>query len=328
MEIKIAHEKNTEAMERRRNSIVLIPFLCGLAIGLFFIKPQANCQDITAPRFFEFNVRPTSASISPVIPSSPSVIQPQTAPNYEISSSLKFPIKIKGNTKIIGEFKYKNEYVNGFYSLENDRSEQLNFKQTRGSIILLSHLNENWRFMNVASASSRSTEFISTNPYAVQFRNISMFEKDLANGAVIGFGGSFSYDQNFSAVPIFKYTRPFGNNWNLEMMLPKSIEVSKDLAMDSRLQFALKGSNSNYSLGTMSVTNDYTSYSDYKRFDLTGLVGYQRQITPWIGFKIEAGASMPLQSGIYASDTNAELYRFNDGLSPYFKVGVFLSLPR
>ena len=330
MEIKTTHRNNTKTTSsRRKNPWTIAPLFCGFLASLFLVKPKAQCQNISAPRFFDFSIRPSSAGTSSVVPSSSSVTQPQTAPNYQISTALRFPIKIKGNTKIFGELKYKNEYINGFYSLENDRHEQLNFKQSRGSIILLSHLNEKWRFMNVASASSRSTEFISADdPYALRFRNISMFEKDLNNGSVIGFGGSFSYDQNFSVVPVFKYQTTLTKGWNLELILPKSIEVSKDLAKDSRLNFAVKGSNSNYSLGTMTVTNDYTSYSRYRRFDLTGLVGYQQQITPWIGFKVEAGASMPLRSGIFAADSNTELYHFNDGLSPYFKVGFFLSLPR
>ncbi|MEO1262507.1 MAG: hypothetical protein AAFZ15_27110 [Bacteroidota bacterium] len=225
--------------------------------------------------------------------------------------------------------KYKNEYINGFFSIENDRHEQLNLKQSKGSIILLSQLNEKWRFMNVVSADSRSTEFIATDdPNALRFRNISLFEKDLANGSVIGFGGSFAYDQNFTAIPIFKYQTTFAKDWNLELVLPRSVAVSKDLAKDSRLNFAVKGSSSNYSLGTKTIINDFAAETRYRRFDLTGLVGYQRQLTPWIGFKVEAGASMPLQSGIFAVDSNTELYRFNEGLSPYFKVGFFLSLPR
>ena len=204
MEIKTTHEISTKTNLTRRNPWHMVSLFFGCLASLLLIRPKAQCQDINAPRFFDFSVRPTSASTSPVIPNSSSPIQPQTAPNYQISTALRFPIKIRGNTKIIGEVKYKNEYVNGFYSLENDRHEQLNFKQTRGSVILLSHLNENWRFMNVTSASSRSTSFVSTDPYAVSFRNISVFEKDLANGAVIGFGGSFSYDQNFSVVPVLK----------------------------------------------------------------------------------------------------------------------------
>lgn len=330
MEIKVTHNKSTNnTTSCRRNPWTIVPMFCGFLASLFLVKPKVQCQDISAPRFFDFSIRPISATNSPVIPSYPSVIQPQTAPNYQISTSLRFPVKIKGSTKIFGELKYKNEYINGFFSIENDRHEQLNLKQSKGSIILLSQLNEKWRFMNVVSADSRSTEFIATDdPNALRFRNISLFEKDLANGSVIGFGGSFAYDQNFTAIPIFKYQTTFAKDWNLELVLPRSVAVSKDLAKDSRLNFAVKGSSSNYSLGTKTIINDFAAETRYRRFDLTGLVGYQRQLTPWIGFKVEAGASMPLQSGIFAVDSNTELYRFNEGLSPYFKVGFFLSLPR
>ena len=130
-------------------------------------------------------------------------------------------------------------------------------------------------------------------------------------------------------MPVFKYETTFANDWALEVLLPKKIEVSKDLTKKSRLLFTVKGSNANYSLGNRQVVNDYMASSSYKRMDIRGLVGYQRQITPLIGFSVEVGASMPLKSGIYATDkSQSELYNFKSGVSPYFNVGFFLSLPR
>ncbi len=142
-------------------------------------------------------------------------------------------------------------------------------------------------------------------------------------------GGAVSYDQNLSFVPVFKYGTEFGNDWNLELLLPKEIEVSKDLNRYSRLNFKVKGSGTSYTLNGSQVANDLTPTSLYKRRDITGTVGYQRQLTPWVGFSVSAGAAMPVNAGIYANDRNeTQLFDLKEGISPYFKVGVFLSFPK
>ncbi len=325
---KTAHEKSTMATKTRGRLLSKFPLYLSFLSGLFFI-PKMNGQDISAPRFFEINVQPTAANSSPNFPELQSGVLPPTQPNYKIQAALKFPIKLKGNTKVIGELKHKNEFLNGYYSFEDDRFEQLRLRQSKGSIILFSQLNEKWKFTNVLSASSNSTDFISTNTNAIQFRNISMFERELKNGSTLGFGGSVTYDQNLSVIPILKYETEFGNNWNLDLVLPKQIQVSKDLSKRSRLLFKVKGSGSNYTLGNHQVANAYSASSLYKRMDVAGTVGYERQITPWIGFSIHAGATMPIRSGIYANDSSqTQLHDLNDGIRPYFRVGMFMSFPR
>lgn len=324
---KTVQAKSTKMMYPIKRLLGKLAFLFSCFSGLFFV-PKASAQDITAPRFFEFNVQPTAGNSTPNFPGFQPNAAPQTQPNYKVQAALRFPIKLKGNTKIIGELKHKNDFINGYYSIEDDHFEQLQLRQSKGSIIVFSQLNERWKFTNMLSASSNSTDFISTNSNNMQFRNISMFEKEMKNGATIGFGGSVTYDQNLTVIPIFKYETDFGNGWNLDMVLPKEIEVSKKLSKSSRLSFEVKGSGSNFTLGNQQIANDLSNVSIYKRMDLTGTIGYQKQVTPWVGFSVNAGAMMPISSGIYANDSNqTQLYDFKQGISPYFRVGVFLSLP-
>ena len=311
-----------------RKTVDNLPFFLCFLTGLFLV-PKASGQDIASPRFFEFNVQPTAAnSISNTPQFQPGVV-PQTQPSYLMQAALKFPLKLNGNTRIIGELKHKKEFASGYYTLDDNHFEQIELRQSRGSIILLSQLDENWKFTNVLSVSSNSTHFISTNANAMQFRNISMFEKALKNGSTIGFGGTVTYDQNLTLIPIFRYATDFGSNWKLDMILPKEIEVSKNLNQRSRLLLNIQGSGLNYNLGDELVANDLTSSSVYKRLDLSGSIGYERQVTPWVGFSVQAGAMMPISAGIYANDSSqTQLYQFNSGVSPYFKAGVFLSSPK
>ena len=328
MIIKTAQEQNTRITFSEKALLSKLPLYFSLLTSLFFI-PKVSGQDISAPRFFEINVQPTSTNQSPNFPDLQSGIVPPTQPNYNVQAALKFPIKLKGNTKIIGELKHKNEFLNGYYSLDNERFEQLRLRQSKGSIIVLSQLNDRWKFTNMLSASSNSTDYISTNTRAIRWRNISVFEKELKNGSTIGFGGSLAYDQNFSFLPVFKYETEFGNQWKLDMVLPKEIEVSKYLSKRSCILFRVKGSGSNYTLGSQEVANTYSSSSIYKRIDVAGSIGYERQITPWIGFSVHAGATMPIRSGIYANDSNqTKLHELNEGVQPYFRVGMFVSFPR
>ena len=306
-----------------------LPLYFSLLTSLCFFNQKMAGQDIGAPRFFELNVRPASASNSPVFPQAPLSTALQAKPNYFVEAKLRFPIKLKGNTRVIGELKYKNDFVNGYYSFDDDHFEELELRQVKGSILMFSQLNEKWKFTNALSVSSNSADFISTNTNAMQFRNISMFEKKLKNDATIGFGGSVTYEQNLTVLPIFKYETDFGNGWNLDMVLPKEIEVSKGLTKNSRLLFDLRGSSSNYTLGSRQIANDFSNSSIYKRMDVAGTIGYERQLTPWVGFSVHAGATTPIQSGLYANDSNqTQLHDFKGGISPYFRVGVFMSFPK
>ncbi len=328
MLIKTAHEKSAIAKNCKGRFQLKFPLFFCIFTSLVCINQKSNCQDITAPRFFEFNVRPTTAPTSTTLPQTPSVIAPQTKLNYHVNVALKFPIKLNGDTKIIGEVKYKNEFLNGFYSIEDDKFESLELKQSKVSLILWRDLNERVRFTNVLSASSNSADNLSFNKYALRFRNISMFEKKLSKGS-IGVGAFLSYNQKLKVLPVFKYETTFAKNWALEILLPKNITVSKDLTKTSRLSFAVKASNANYSLGEWQMADGNIVNSTYKRIDIRGLVGYQKQLTPLIGFSLQVGASMPLSSGTYASDNSqTALYNYKSEISPYFKVGIFLSLPR
>ncbi len=327
MTTKTAQNSNTKMPCSLKRLVGNLPAIFGLLTSLFFLT-KASAQDIGAPRFFEFSVQPTAANATPGFPSLQPGVIPQSRPNYKLQGALRFPIKIKGNTKIIGELKHKNEFLNGYYVSDDDRFEQLELRQSKGSVIVFSQLNDRWKLTNMLSVSSNSTDFISSNANAIQFRNVSLFEREMNNGSVIGFGGSVTYDQSLTVIPVLKYATPFGNGWHLDMVLPKEIEVSKSLSKSSRLLFEVKGSGSNFTLGNQQVANDYSTASIYRRMDVTGAVGYQKQVTPWVGFSVSAGANLPVRSGIYTNDqSNTRLYDFKEGISPYFRVGVFLSFP-
>ena len=180
MLIKTAHEDSGAAKDPKNRFPLRLPLFVGLLASIGFLNQKAQCQDITAPRFFEFNVRPTTASNSPVLPQTLSVVAPQTKPEYHIDAALKFPIKLNGKTRIIGEVKHKNEFINGFYSIDDDQFKQLELKQSKVSIILWRDLNDRVRFTNILSVSSNSTDIFSMDNRAWQFRNIGLFEKKIS----------------------------------------------------------------------------------------------------------------------------------------------------
>ena len=56
-------------------------------------------------------------------------------------------------------------------------------------------------------------------------------------------------------------------------------------------------------------------------------MGAEKQLTSLFGLMVEAGATKPLISGVFAFDGQWEkLHDFNEKISPYAKFGLFLSI--
>lgn len=309
----------------------LLP-LCLLSAIFSFVKPAA-CQDLSSTRFFNFSIQSLSASTTPVVPQAALMeLTPQTTrPSFLYEFSLRFPIKMHGKTRLFGEIGHKNEFFSGIYTFDPEESaefEALELFQTSGSLILLHQFNERWKMLNVLKVHSRSDQTFDFGQQALGYSYVAMLEKKVPKGK-LGFGGLVSVNQRISVLPIFKYEASLGKGWGVDLLLPSRALITKDFSRRTRLLFGVEGDAATYFLNGSEGLEGPLVGSNFRRMSINGIVGVERQLSPMLGIRAEVGTSLPFQCGVFdLNQTNLGLHDFQNQVSPHFKVGFFLSLPR
>lgn len=307
--------------------------VCSLLAAALSICKPATCQDLSSPRFFNFNIQSLSSGTSPLIPISAlsELGHREVRPSFLYEFELRFPIKMNGKTQLFGEIGHKNEYFSGIYFYERGEEQELEaleLFQTSGSLILLHQFSERWKLINVLRAHSDSNKAFDFGQRALGFNNVLMLEKKIRKGT-LGFGGLVSFNQRITLLPVLKYKAGLGKKWGLDILLPSRALVTRDFSKRTSLFFGLRGDAATYFLNGSSGLDGSLADSNFRRISINGIVGIERQLSPMVGFRAEVGASMPYRYGVFDYDqANLGLHDFQNRVSPHFRVGVFLSLPR
>ncbi len=98
--------------------------MCTLLVGKCMCTKLAS-QNIDAPRFFEFNLQSLSATSSPVYGNALLPIEDEPSPNYLFEATLRFPIKLEGKTKLIGQVNVDQEVFYGFWEQDENEVEDI-----------------------------------------------------------------------------------------------------------------------------------------------------------------------------------------------------------
>ena len=292
--------------------LCLVSFFCG-------------AQTLDCPRFFKLNIQNLTSVQSLSTPNARSRSATESSHNLLIESALKYPISLSGRTKIIGEFGYAFEEVDGLYSpYENDDAELKLHRFSSG--VLFSHqFNEIWKFSGRTNVYSASNRFMRLHSRTIAFSQIALVQKSISSGEV-GIGVYMGYNNRFTVLPVVQYQKSWQNGWLLDMLLPSSITVSKDITADKRVYLRVKGKTGNYFLNNQ----QFLAFDDsnYRRLSIHPVIGYEKQLTKWVGIDMQLGATIPIQSGLFQLDGNwVKIHDFNAGITPHAKIGFFLSFP-
>ena len=291
-----------------------------------FLPTNVLGQSIESPRFFKLNFQSLGSTSSPVYGGN-NPLPFDSEQNFLIDASLRFPLKLQGSTMLLGKLDFEQEMMFGFYDPEDAEIDELALFQSSFSLIALHDFHAGLRLTSMLDLSSNSTKGIDLTSDALRFSAMNLLEWRQEDRS-FGFGAVLTYRNSLTALPIVKYEGPLFGNWRVDALLPSHLLVTNRLSNDSRFFVGMRGS-----AGTYLLRDDDVAYSGYmgdhyKRITINGVVGYERQLTPWIGISAEMGVAMPYRSGIFdAQDNRLELHSFDDRLSPHFKVGFFLSLP-
>lgn len=302
---------------------------CLLSLMVFGAR-RLKCQDISAARFFSIEYQ-TLGSPTQLIPRQGGGVAPAQTyePSHLIKAELKFPVKLRGNTRIFGELQYNNEYIFGSYSpFDEDGADPIKLHQSSLSFMVSHRLGKGYSLLGKFGVEQSSDRFWNSSGSALSWGNSILLLREHAGGKY-GLGASCGYDimgrMNF--MPLLLYQEQLSESWQLDLLLPAKVLAIRKLSNDSRLLMGVRGSNANYYLSGLSM--DHLSGLNYRRLSANALIGYERLLTPLVGLGFEAGATIPLQSGIYRQEQRwQEVHNFRQGVDPYFNIRIFFAVPK
>ncbi len=300
--------------------------LIAAVLCVFLALPCLRCQDITSKRFFKLNFNTFSApnSIFTSIPNT--IAPPDYEPSHLIEAELRFPIKLKGQTKLIGQVGYNRELLSGFYVSDGDDVDLMPLHESSFSVAAFHSFKNGLSLKAILSINHQSNQFMRWSRRSFGFRNTVLLEKE-KNNKSIGLGISAGRSNGrLSILPLLLYKKELPRNWELDLLLPAKMLLVKNIKSDARLLFGARGSNGNYFFDNQ-IADAYEDLS-YRRLNVNAIIGYERQLTPVIGIGIEGGATIPIRSGLYRLDQQwTEVHNFGKSVAPYLNVKFFLALP-
>lgn len=286
-----------------------------------------KCQDIESPRFFKFNIQSFSPT-NQLISQQGHIVSPQDdEPGYLLSSQLLFPIKLKGKTKLIGELDYGRESVYGLHNSNTEQDQFLHFSKLGLTIIAQHKFSEKVSYMAAFKAKAGSQEMFAIDNQSLSYNATHLLQNKINKKTTVGLGFQLGYNQRFAILPIVKYEKEFGNNWKADILLPSQALFYKKINDTKRLFFGIKGSRASYHINQAEILNSTDIY--FRRITANVIAGYEKQLAGPLGVRIEAGADIPIQSGLYRLDkTWQQVHDYQRSITPYIKAGVYLAIDK
>ena len=285
-------------------------------------------QDLDAPRFFEVNFQSLSTTFSPVYGVQPAVLHQSITPNFLFDASLRFPLKLSGATKFLGQVDIQQEIMFGFWDVREAEVEDIHLYENQLSFIMMHDFNEQTRLYATFRGGSGSSQVFDFRHGAQSFNQVTLLEKRSPERKW-GVGVALSYQNRFSFLPVFKYQGPIFGKWDLDLLLPARVLLRRSFNKTSRLFTGVRASSGTYLVGDNALQSEMYANTSYRRINLKGVVGVERQISPWVGLRAEIGANLPYRSGLYdLENPRVEIHDFNQRIVPHVNFGFFLSLPK
>lgn len=289
---------------------------------------KVAAQNVDAPRFFEFNLQSLSSTTTPAFGHNPVVTPSSIEPNYLFEASLRFPVKLQGRTRLIGQIDIEQESMFGFWEAAEGEVEDIHLYQNKLSFILMHDFDAQTRLYTTIRTGTGSSRALDFRVGAQSFSQMTLLEKR-NDQRKWGVGLAVTYQNRLSFLPVLKYEGPLAGKWNLDLLLPARILVNRKLSSSSRLFAGVRGSSASYLVGDNAVVSDLYSNTNYRRLDIRAVAGFERQITPWVGLRAEVGANIPYRAGLYDIDNSrTQIHDFGQRVTPHANFGFYLSLPK
>ncbi len=295
-----------------------------LLAGWLLCPNILKSQDITSPRFFKLNVQSLSAPSRLISEEGDALRAGDRESNYIVEGQLRFPIKLSGRTKLIGQVDYDRETVFGLYAENENEGEDFTFNNLSSAIIGIHDIDDQWSYFSRLKVQNGAERLFPFHTKGLNGNFSNFFQKRTKDG-LVGIGFQVSYNRRVTVLPVVKWEKRLDNGWGFDISLPQQILINKQFSQSNRWYAGLKGSRSGYFF--RDELRDISSDLYYRRITVNAVLGVEKQLTSLIGLMAEVGATRPLRSGVYVYNGPWEkLHDFNEGIAPYVKFGLFLSV--
>ena len=289
---------------------------------------KCKAQSLDDPRFFDLSYQSFSTPTRPINLPGPFSSNFDPSANYMVDASFRFPISLGDKTRVLGQLSYRNEFAFGFWEPGENELDDFELRESTASVIVQNKANSGRTITNVLNVSSNSTQALSLDRKHLRFNYMGLIEWSKKEGRKMGIGAIVSVQNEVTILPVIRYNKDLGSDWSLRMLLPSKILVRKELSNRSRLIGGMRADAASYVLNGTNFGGLPYEESLYRRITIQGVVGYEYQVSKWMGLRLEGGMCMPYRMGLFDSSANNEmLHDFRDRMTPHINVGMFLSLP-
>lgn len=139
-----------------------------------------------------------------------------------------------------------------------------------------------------------------------------------------GVGLTFNHSfRSTIALPFFLYNQTFDEHWGVEMLLPTLMNLRYNLSEKTALFLGARYNSRSYALSVPATGGTYNL--NHSEIRLTASV--EHRIQNWVWVELDAGTQKHFSTDFEARGEGIESFKVEPGMSPYFKVGLFISPP-
>jgi len=279
------------------------------------------------PAFFNLNYRTLPAVSS--LPENAGTDIPDFEGNKLIEASLAFPVIMKNDFKLLGQLRFKNEWL--YLGDDDNHAGQYDFKNAGLLMGYQWHYRDNLFIVGHLSGALKSNvmgfdQFGSKLDYSGSV----MWGRDDENGMMaIGvlLGNKL---RRFNIYPLLMYQKQFSNSWFIDAKLPKVLKLSKAIRHDNLyIHGVVEGNGASYYIDDPDASDGYHEL-EYRRKAIDLYVGVDKEIHDWLWGSVQLGLTQPLygvlvQPGDPARD---RVHNFRQGFTPFINFSLFAVPPR
>lgn len=251
-----------------------------------------------------------------------------------LNIKFRFPIINKESLKVIGGVFYRPEYY-VFTKIGNDRPELFDYlnKRAQKSTGVEATVLKSWD-ENKYTLFRTKTQFNGTYKGLVEFGSDQAI---FSAGVLMGFkkgedkewGVGLNFNKSFrqtTLLPFFMYNKTFNNRWGIESLLPAMITLRHNISDENILLLGVRyGSRSSHL--DIVYPSDAASIYDLNHSEMKAAFTLEKLIHSWLWIDATAGFQFNFSTDFVSRTIIDPSFKSDPRTSPFFKVGVFLSLP-
>lgn len=255
--------------------------------------------------------------------------------DQKIKARLGIPIVMKQGTLIGLQLKYDNHdfiiehHDPRQYELFNYIKEE-RFRSVGARFLISKDLDEKRNLTILAGTEIKSDKLVFNGNTTKSFINFN-YKVQKNDHVSIGGGIALAYTLgNPQIYPIFYYENNFAKRWTLDLALPKSVVLRRQLSPKCYLSFKTEVVGWRYAVHNHELSQNVDEALTLRKSDLNMGFNFEHEIHDWLWLGVDAGYSHNLRSFLARPGDNRRdaLIEMNATGAPYTMFSVFIVPPK